>query len=72
MIIEVKVKAGAKENSILQISPKSYKISVKNQRERGKANEAVLSLLSKELKHPLSCLKIIKGSRGKLKFVELI
>lgn len=70
-IIEVKVKAGAKENSVEQISPKSYKVSVKNQREKGKANEAVLKLLAKTVGCPLSSLVIKKGSRGSLKLIEV-
>lgn len=70
-IIEVKVKAGAKENLVKKISENSYEVSVKAEREKGKANEALLKLLSAYLGYPLNALKIKKGSRGKLKLVEL-
>lgn len=72
MIVEVKVKAGAKANSVKKISEKSYEVSVKAEREKGKANEAVLKLLSKELGCAFSSLKMKRGSRGKLKLVEIM
>lgn len=72
MIIEVKVKARAKENLVKRISEKSYEVSVKAEREKGKANEALLKLLSKELRHPASRLRIKTGNRGKLKLIELV
>ena len=47
MKISVKVVPNAKEEKILKISDKSYKVYLKEKAEKGKANKRLLFLLKK-------------------------
>ena len=48
-----------------------YRVYVTTMPEDGKANEAVLKLLSREIKIPKSALDIIQGIRGRDKIIRV-
>jgi uncharacterized protein (TIGR00251 family) len=59
--LKLRVRAGGTKNAILAPHGGVLKLSVTAPPERGKANKAVLSLLSGKLKLPVSSLEIISG-----------
>jgi uncharacterized protein YggU (UPF0235/DUF167 family) len=69
----LKVKAAAKRNAIegfQAIDNKYYlKISVQQIPEQGKANHAIISILSKLLNHPKSNFEIIQGASSSIKLL---
>lgn len=73
MTITVKTKPSAKEEKIEKIDQNSnaYKVWVKEKPEDGKANEAVIRVLSKHFKVPSSHIKLLVGKRSGQKVFEL-
>jgi len=71
MKIFVKAKTNAKINSVEKLSDGRFKVSVTSAPERGKANQAILKLISKFLSIPKSRLKIVSGVIAKNKIIEL-
>lgn len=67
MKITVKVKPNARENSIKLIETGIYEVKVSVPPEKGKANERVIELLSKELKTAKSRINLVKGETSKEK-----
>ncbi len=72
IIIPVKVQPGAKKNSIVGEWGGKLKLQVTTPPERGKANEAVIRLLARELGLQKSRVRIVSGesSRDKRVLVE--
>ena len=83
MKITVKAKTKAKEESVERLDqaslgfdnndPKipSYKVSVKEAPERGRANDAITRLLAHHFRVPLSAVHIITGQTSKQKVFEI-
>ncbi len=69
-IINVSVKPRAKQNKVEKLSDVSYKIWVTAPAEKGKANQAVIALLAKELKLKKSQISIIAGFKNKEKIIK--
>ena len=67
MKITVKVKPNARENSIKQLETGIFEVKVSVPPEKGKANQKVIELLSKELKIAKSRISLIKGETSKEK-----
>ncbi len=72
MKVSVKVKAGAKEDKVDRIDEQNLRISVKAQAKEGKANQAVIALLSRYFDIPKSRIMILKGHTSKNKILELL
>ena len=70
MLIKIKVKPNSKEERIEKISDKEFVIFVKEAPQKGKANEKVVRLLSKELGISGKNIKI-KNPTSRIKFVEV-
>jgi len=70
MIFKVRVKPGAKEERVEKISENDYRIAVKERPEKGKANERVLKILSKELRIDVWKIKI-KNPSGRKKIIKV-
>jgi len=69
MIYKLKVKTNSSEDKI--ISKEDYfEVNVKEKPEKGKANLAVLKLLSKHFNKPVGKIKL-RGLTYKNKFVEI-
>ncbi|NQT49519.1 DUF167 domain-containing protein [Candidatus Kuenenbacteria bacterium] len=71
MIISVKVTTKASKNEVIQRKSKLFHVLTTAVPERGKANKAVINLLSEYLKIPKSSITI-KSGQGKInKILEI-
>jgi len=70
VVIEVKVIPDSDKNELAKEDSK-VKIRVKASAEKGKANQAVIKLLSKYYNISKSSIKIIKGKRKKNKLIKI-
>lgn len=71
MKILIRVKTGASKNQIVKNDETNWDIFVTSLPHEGKANKAVIELLAKDLGVSKSRIEIIKGSKSKLKAVEI-
>jgi len=72
MQIKVKVKAGAKKETVESLGEGEYVVCVKQKPQKGKANQAVLKLLAKHFKTIQSNIKIVAGLSAKTKIIEVV
>ena len=71
ILIKVKVFPNSRKEEIIKKSKDSFKIKVKEKPKMGKANKAVIKLLSKFFKIPQSKIRLIKGSKERNKIFEI-
>ena len=71
MRIIIKTTPKAKSNSVTKISDTEYYIKTTAAPDKGKANTAVIKLLSKELKLPKSRIQIIQGKKSRNKLIKI-
>lgn len=71
MILTVHVKPNARKNAIEWIDEDTLKVSVTAIAEEGKANKALIELLSDELNIPKSQIEIVRGLTAKIKQVKI-
>ncbi len=71
MLISIVVKPNAKHPSVEKMPDGSYKVAVKAPAQEGKANEAVRKILAEHFSLPQSDVKIVRGFKGKKKWVEI-
>jgi uncharacterized protein YggU (UPF0235/DUF167 family) len=72
MNLTLKVTTKAKFNKIEKLSDTNYKVWVSAAADKGKANAAVIKLLSEQLKIPPSRLVIAHGATSRQKIVEIV
>ncbi|NMC51924.1 DUF167 domain-containing protein [Candidatus Kuenenbacteria bacterium] len=72
MLINVKVTPKSKLNQATQIDDAHFVVHTTAAPDKGKANEAVIKLLSTRLKIPKSRLAIIKGETSRQKIIEIL
>ncbi len=72
MIIKIRVKANSKVESVKKTNEREYCLRVKAQPHEGKANKAVIKLLSEFFDIPKSMVIILKGDTNKNKIIELL
>lgn len=72
MKISVKVKAGSKKESVTQMDGSNYLVCVKAQPVEGKANEAIIKILSDYFNVPKSNINILRGEHSKIKVIEVL
>ncbi len=70
MHIKVRVKTGAKNESIKKVSDDHYEISVREKPEANMANKRVLALMSRALKIPAARIRMTKGHHSPSKILE--
>lgn len=70
MIIKVKVKPGAKEDKIDRISNDEYIVSLKERAEDGKANLALIKMLSKHFDVSFQNV-VIKNKSSRYKLIAI-
>lgn len=70
MYVKVRVKAGAKNESIKKVADR-YDISVREKAEGGMANARVLALVARQLGVAQKKILIIKGQRSPSKTLEV-
>lgn len=71
MKILAKVKPNAKEERVEKISEREFLVRVKAPAQEGKANAAVIKLLSAYFDVPKSSIVIQSGQRGKNKIIVI-
>lgn len=71
MIVTVHAKPGAKKEGIAWLDKDTLKISVRAVAEKGKANEAVIELLAKELNVAKSRIRLVRGATTRIKQLEI-
>jgi len=69
--IFVKVKPQSKNEGVTKTDETHYVVQVKAPPVEGKANEAVVRVLSDYFNIPKSHVRILKGTQGKHKIVEI-
>ena len=69
--LRLRVSPGAGRTALVGRHGDAWKVRVKEAPERGRANEAVLRLLSETLALPRTALKLVSGHGGREKIVEL-
>ena len=72
MRITVKVKANSKEESVEKTGDREFSVRVKSPAKEGRANEAVVEILSEYFDIPKSRIKIAMGQTNKLKVIDII
>ena len=70
-ILPVKIISNASKNEIIGWQNGFLKIKIKAQREKGKANLALISFLAKLLDIPKSNITIVKGKTASLKTLAI-
>ncbi len=71
-ILEVVVHPNSKSPRIETSSDNALHIFVREPAVEGKANKAVVEVLSKKYKTPKSSITLIRGSKSKNKFFEIV
>ncbi|MEK7452214.1 MAG: DUF167 domain-containing protein [Patescibacteria group bacterium] len=71
MMITVHVKPRSRQNSIEWIDEETAKISVIAAAEKGKANDAVIEVLSEDLGVAKSQIEIVRGKTTRIKHIEI-
>jgi uncharacterized protein (TIGR00251 family) len=67
----VVVHPGARRENVGPLTERGLKVSVFAPPEKGKANKAVLNLLSRQLDVPKSRLAIFRGEKSRLKEIRI-
>ena len=67
VILRVRAHAGARRNSILGIRAGALRVGMTAAPEKGKANQAIIALLSKALGVSKSSIEIVSGETSPLK-----
>lgn len=68
---DVLAKPKASRNAVIGIHDGALKIAVTAAPERGKANKAIINMLSKQLKIPKNSIKIVSGETSSRKIIEI-
>lgn len=69
MYIKIRVKTGSRTEKILQKSPDSYEVSVKEEAERNMANKRIIEIMRKMC--PGKSVKIVSGHHKPSKIIEI-
>jgi hypothetical protein len=69
--VRVRVSAGARRTELVGRHGEAWKVRVAAAPERGRANEAVLDLLSRELELPRRAVSLVSGHAAREKVVLL-
>jgi len=72
MKIMVKVKPNSKQEKVEKLSETEYVVHVKAPAKEGKANYAVIQLLSEHFRTPKSNISIIKGHKSRNKIIDIV
>lgn len=71
MIIQVRVIPNSKENKVVQENDK-FKIYINSPAQDGKANKALIEILSDHLNTKKSQITIIKGNKSRDKTIKIL
>lgn len=71
-MIRVKVIANSSKDSIERISDEEFRVHLKEKAIKGKANKALIELLSEYFGKKKSQIKIIRGQISNIKYIEVL
>lgn len=71
MKIFVKAKPKAREEEVLKVDENHFIVAVKEPPVDGKANEAIVRVLSEYFKIPKAQVRIISGQKSRQKIIEI-
>jgi uncharacterized protein (TIGR00251 family) len=71
MRIAVKVKPNSKLESVEKTAENAYTVRVKAPAKEGKANDAIVEVLSEYFDRPKSRITMLQGHAGKNKIIEI-
>lgn len=69
--INAKISPKAKKNELVWVDENNLKIKVTAAQERGRANKAVIDLLSASFNIPKNSVRIIRGKKSRAKLIEI-
>lgn len=72
MKIQIRVKTNSRVSKIEKLPDQTFKVSVCSQREKGRANEEVVDLLSQYFDVAKNRVRIISGLGSAFKTVEIL
>jgi uncharacterized protein (TIGR00251 family) len=71
MLIKLRVHPGSKKNAVERKAEDRFEVWVKAPAERGRANEAALSLVGEALSVPATRIRLVKGAQSPSKIIEV-
>ncbi len=71
IVLSVRVRPGAKGLGIEGVEGDTLRVRLTAAPERGKANEQLVALLSKEFRVPKSSIRVVRGASSRTKLVEV-
>ncbi len=71
MILTVHVKPGAKQDRIERIDEDTFKVHTRARAEKGRANQAMIDILSQELGIKKTDIEIVRGHTTRIKQVKI-
>ncbi|HHJ64042.1 MAG TPA: DUF167 domain-containing protein [Aquifex aeolicus] len=71
MILKVRVRPGAREESVRELSGDELEVRVSAPPQKGKANERVRELLAEHFGVSRSRVRILKGESSRRKLIEI-
>jgi uncharacterized protein (TIGR00251 family) len=72
LIVAIRAHAGARKNAILGERQGALRMAVTAAADKGRANAAIIALLSDELSVPKSSIQIVAGTTSPLKRVQIV
>ncbi|MBI1823750.1 MAG: DUF167 domain-containing protein [Nitrospirae bacterium] len=72
MKVTVKVKPNAKSDKLVELSQTEFSASVKAPPQDGKANSALIELLSNHFKVPRKQISLLRGASSRNKLFEIL
>lgn len=72
MKLYIKIKPGAKQNLVERVDDAHWRVIVKAPPTDGRANEALLEVLSEYFDRPKSRFRIVSGHQSRNKIVEVL
>ncbi|MFH1192433.1 MAG: DUF167 domain-containing protein [bacterium] len=71
MLINIKVIPRSKKNEVIKIDDENYRVRLTAAPVDGKANDALIRLLSEYFNVSKSEVRIVKGEKGRAKVIEI-
>ena len=71
MPIQIKVRTNSRQESVTELSPGKFVVSVNAHPRDGEANDAIIGLLARHFGVPKSFVALKSGHKSKLKQIEI-
>ena len=67
----ITVKPGSSQEKIVETTPNTYTVYLRAKPHDGEANEALIKMLSKHFKVSKTTIRIVRGTKSRVKTIEL-